>query len=77
MRGSTAENSRHMQAKFTKSMAKKTASMQWCLTRNLEIRIKTEIVVINESWHGGCNQVFNGEANKEWRSRKTRNGDRK
>jgi hypothetical protein len=77
MRGRSSENSRHMQAKSTKHVANKAASMQWCLTRNLEKCIKSEIVVINESWHGGCNQVFNGEANKEWRSRKTRNGDRK
>jgi hypothetical protein len=77
MRGRTSENSRHMQAKSTKHVANKAASMQWCLTRNLEKCIKSEIVVINESWHEGCIQVFNGEANKEWRSRKTRNGDRK
>ena len=33
--------------------------------------------MVNQNWHGGCKQVFNGEANTEWRSRKTRNGDKK
>lgn len=32
---------------------------------------------VKKVWHGGCKQVFNGEANEEWRSRTTRNGDKK
>ena len=32
---------------------------------------------VKKVWHEGCKQVFNGEATAEWRSRKTRNGDKK
>jgi hypothetical protein len=39
--------------------------------------LKTGQNSVKKLWHGGCIQVFNGEANTEWRSRKTRNGDKK
>jgi hypothetical protein len=45
--------------------------------RGTEKAIKTNTQAVNKFWHGGCIQVFNGEANTEWRSRTTRNGDRK
>ena len=72
-----AHNSRHTKAKFANRAANKAASTPRSLTRNREKPIKSDTGVINASWHAGCNHVFNGEANTEWRSRKTRNGDRK
>jgi hypothetical protein len=43
-------------------------------TKNVE---KTTIHTVKKFWHGGCIQVFNGEATQRAQPKKTRNGDKK